>query len=241
MGPTYVLAGASGFIGQVLNRALQERGLSTFCVPSFRQLSAQDLSALYPVGKKVMINCSGVTPSSFVPGKSNYERDNLFLVETIFQSMVHMNFTKVIHVSTSHLNNMTQEDEYTKSKQDGEKLVEKLSTLLDLDWKIIRIPNVWSSTTSNKSRLLDLLLRQHPDYRINEIVNTNIDLNIISEVNFVGEIMPLISSNEQDSGIKQINGWQGSPDKLIMQLRSKTQETEILLLRQIIVDLFNRV
>jgi nucleoside-diphosphate-sugar epimerase len=241
MAPICVLTGASGFIGQILDKALQERGFSTFSMPSFRELDAKELSALYPVGEKILINCSGVTPSSFVLGKSNYKKDNISSIEKIFQSMRQMNFTRVVHISTSRLNNPTNDDEYQKSKKESEHLVASLSKRHDLHWKIVRIPNVWSSSINNNSRFLDLLLKQYPTYNLNEINNLNTDLNIISEASFVRAIIPLIFSDDQISGIKLINGWQGTPDKFIIQLKSNTQEAEIVLLQQTIIDLLNCV
>jgi len=236
MGMTFVVAGGSGLVGQIIVESLESKGLEPYVIESYRNLSSKQISDSYPPGPKTLINCTGVTPSSFHLSKSNYVNDNIGSVLKLLISTKEQNFKSFFHVSTSYLNDFDPRDSYMRSKKEAEELVSIFSISLNLKSTIIRVPNIWTSSEKNHSRLFLHLLNQHPNYSMFGIQNPNFELNLISKKSFLKAAIPLILNQANTSETEFINGWQGTVKELVQQLKSGPTTGEMPLLKNIIEE-----
>jgi hypothetical protein len=222
------VAGHNGFIGQIVSKKLAKAKIEFYRIPSFRELTTEEINHSVPPGKIILINCTGKTPRPNSDLDTSVFLDNIESLKNLVNAFAGR-LTSILHMSTSHLNSLEIRTDYASSKESAEKYLEEISEENGFEGIILRLPTIWSVDNLKDDSLLSDL-KATDIQNVNGLIRDSTGIvKIASERSLGIEVIKFLNRDIKNLGFDNFNSWEGTIGDLIEQLgTSKVQEYSVL-------------
>lgn len=211
------IAGADGYIGQILCHELQLAGIVYFKIPNFRKLSPSSIAEQTPPARLMLINCSGTPPGRKEISFEVMLEDNVQSLEKLIAAYK-SRLDAVLQISTSLLNNVTRHSIYTDSKQLAERYLENSSLRYGFSIHVLRLPTIWSYVLLKENSLLSEIVRSLPRKDFSNFQQLDSQIQIAGQRSFGVEIIKYIKGESLDIKFDKYNSWSGDVKSLLRML-----------------------
>ena len=169
-----IIIGTSGYLGKILKKNLSKNNkIISSHIKNKKIIDINDYLKFKKIVEKndidFLINCSGQLSNNMENFKNTTLKGNKNII-----NLAKKNNFKVIICSTTHIYG-NKKDEYTKMKLLAEELYKKSN----IDYKILRISNVYDSSFKKKGLLKNLYLFFNDNLKTIEVINRDTYRNFI--------------------------------------------------------------
>lgn len=215
--PRVLLAGSTGFLGSILLAHLEHFGFDVISIPRFGKIQDDKLPDRTNNRDLVLVNCIGITPGEKLYTRENYKESNVDALKLLIDEFG-TEVRKFIHCST-WLTEANGKSNYVSSKIQAEQVVSEAAEKYGFEFKILRLPTIWSMDKYKQSSLLHDLLKIEMNYDSFVPKNKNAEIQIGTEDFFVGSVVSGILESEFKDEYWESETWRGTVVQLIDALR----------------------
>lgn len=214
------VAGHRGYIGKIVVNQLSDRGTQFYKIPSFRDLSSEEIHRETPKGRVVLINCAGSTLGRDQDILHDIYVDNVRSLEKLilaFTNRIH----SVLHMSTTHLNSPELDNEYTRTKRESEEYLNQMASKYSFEAVNLRLPTIWSNEYLKEESLLNDITSIDLEESINLIRFPKAIVNIAPEKSIGIQVGHFLKGDREKVGYDDLNSWTGDITQLIDLLKTR--------------------
>ena len=213
------IAGHSGYIGKIVINDLVNKGIRFYKIPSFRDLSSEEIDKDTPAGKVVLINCAGSTLRQDQDRSHDVYVNNLGSIEKLILAYANR-LHSLLHMSTTHLNSLEHDNEYTMAKNDCERFLNHSASNFSFQGVSLRLPTIWSNKYLKENSLLDDIVSVDIEKTISLIRSPNAIVHIASENSIGIQVGHFLKGQINELGYSELNSWKGKVSQLIELLKA---------------------
>lgn len=214
------VAGHRGYIGKIVVNQLSDRGAQFCKIPSFRDLSSEEINRETPKGRVVLINCTGSTLRRNQDIHHDIYADNVISLEKLilaFANRMH----SVLHMSTTHLNSPELDNEYTRAKKESEEYLNQTASKYSFEAVNLRLPTIWSYHYLKEESLLNDITSIDIEESINLIRFPKAIVHIAPEKSIGIQVGRFLNGDREKVGYDDLNSWTGDITQLIDLLKTR--------------------
>ena len=213
------IAGHTGYIGKIVMNQLSNRGIQFYKIPSFRDLSSEEIDGEIAKGRVVLINCAGRTLRHDQDIRHDIYEDNVRSLEKLifaFANRMH----SVLHMSTAHLNSPELDNEYTRAKKESEEHLNQMALKYSFEGVNFRLPTIWSSEYLKAKSLLDDITSINLEESINLVRSPKATVQIAPEKSLGVQIELFLKGERRRVAYDDLDSWTGNVTQLINLIKS---------------------
>jgi len=213
------VAGHRGYIGKIVANQLSKRDIEFYKIPSFRNLSSEEIDRETPKGRVVLINCAGSTLLQDQDMNRDIYVDNVRSLEKLilaFANRMH----SVLHMSTIHLDSPELDNVYTRAKKECEEHLNQTASKYSFEGVNFRLPTIWSSEYLKVESLLHDITSTDLEESINLIRFPKAIVHIAPETSVGVQIEHFLKGDREKVGYDDVNSWTGNITQLIDLLKN---------------------
>ena len=199
---------------------LSNRGIEFYKIPSFRDLSSEEIDRETPKGKVVLINCAGSTLRQDQDIHDDIYVNNVRSLEKLilaFANRMHL----VLHMSTTNLNSPELDNGYTRAKKKSEEYLNQTAFKYLFKAINLRLPTIWSNAYLKDKSLLDDITSIDLEESMSMIRFPKAIVHIAPEKSIGIQIDHFLKGDTEKLGYDDLNSWTGNITQLIDLLKTE--------------------